>query len=80
MGVIIGVPIGYALGSRARPDAWTEFEEAWHTISTSEEVRDLAAGAPSIAVTSWRRGRTSSPASWAAWSRPPACGRWPRDP
>jgi len=49
MGVIIGVLIGYALGSRAGPDAWTEFEEARHTISTSEEVRDLAAGALSIA-------------------------------
>jgi len=49
MGVIIGVVIGYALGSRAGPDAWSEFEDAWHTIYTSEEVRDLAAGALSIA-------------------------------
>ena len=49
MGVIIGVLIGYALGSRAGPEAWTELEEAWHTIYTSEEVRDLAAGAVSIA-------------------------------
>ena len=28
---------------------WSEFEDAWHTIYTSEEVRDLAAGALSIA-------------------------------
>ena len=49
MGVIIGVVIGYALGSRAGPDAWTEFEDACHTIYTSEEVRDLAAAALSIA-------------------------------
>jgi hypothetical protein len=49
MGVIIGVVIGYALGSRAGPDAWTEFEDACRTIYTSEEVRDLAAGALSIA-------------------------------
>ena len=48
MGVIVGVLIGYALGSRAGPDAWTEFEEAWRTIYTSEEVRDLAAGALGI--------------------------------
>ncbi|HXN62073.1 MAG TPA: hypothetical protein VN886_16625 [Acidimicrobiales bacterium] len=49
MGVILGVVIGYALGSRAGPDAWTELEEAWHTIYTSEEVRDLLAGGVSIA-------------------------------
>jgi hypothetical protein len=49
MGVILGVLIGYALGCRAGPDAWTELEEAWHTIYTSEEVRDLLAGGLSIA-------------------------------
>jgi hypothetical protein len=49
MGVILGVVIGYALGSRAGPDAWTELEEAWHTIYTSEEVRDLLAGGVSLA-------------------------------
>jgi hypothetical protein len=49
MGVILGVLIGYALGSKAGPDAWTELEEAWHTIYTSEEVRDLLAGGVSIA-------------------------------
>ena len=49
MGVILGVLIGYALGCRAGPDAWTELEEAWHTIYTSEEVRDLLAGGVSLA-------------------------------
>jgi hypothetical protein len=49
MGVIIGVVVGYALGSKAGPDAWTEIEDAWHTIYTSEEVRDLVAGAADIA-------------------------------
>ena len=49
MGVILGVLIGYALGCRAGPDAWTELEEAWHTIYTSEEVRDLLAGGASLA-------------------------------
>ena len=49
MGVIIGVLVGYALGSRAGPEAWTEIEDAWHTIYTSEEVRDLVAGAVDIA-------------------------------
>jgi hypothetical protein len=49
MGVVIGVMVGYALGCRAGPNAWSEFEEAWHTISTSKEVRDFADGALAIA-------------------------------
>jgi hypothetical protein len=49
MGVVIGVVIGYALGSRAGSDAWSELEEAWHTIATSEEVRDFVSGGLSMA-------------------------------
>jgi hypothetical protein len=49
MGVIIGVIVGYALGSNAGPEGWTELEDAWHTIATSEEVRDLLAGGVDIA-------------------------------
>ena len=49
MGVVIGVIVGYALGSRAGPKAWPELEEAWKTIFTSEEVRDLVAGGLSMA-------------------------------
>ena len=48
MGVILGVLVGYALGSKAGPDAWTELEEAWHTIASSEEVRDLLATGLSV--------------------------------
>jgi hypothetical protein len=48
MGVIIGVIVGYALGAKAGPEAWTEIEDAWHTIYTSEEVRDLVAGGADI--------------------------------
>jgi hypothetical protein len=48
MGVIIGVIVGYALGSKAGPDAWRELEDSWRTISTSEEVRDLVAGAADL--------------------------------
>jgi hypothetical protein len=44
MGVIIGVVVGYALGTRAGAEGWLEFKEAWKVISTSEEVRDLLAG------------------------------------
>jgi hypothetical protein len=49
MGVIIGVVVGFALGSRAGSEGWAEIEEAWHTITTSEEVRDFVAGGISIA-------------------------------
>ena len=49
MGVVIGVMVGYALGCRSGPNAWSEFEEAWHTISTSKEVRDFVDGALAIA-------------------------------
>ena len=49
MGVVIGVIVGYALGSQAGADAWPELEEAWRTILASEEVRDLVSGAVSIA-------------------------------
>jgi hypothetical protein len=49
MGVVIGVMVGYALGSRAGADAWPELEDAWKTIVASEEVRDLVSGGLSLA-------------------------------
>jgi hypothetical protein len=49
MGVVIGVIVGYALGSRAGQEAWPELEEAWRTIVASEEVRDLISGGLSMA-------------------------------
>jgi hypothetical protein len=44
MGVVIGVLVGYALGSKGGADSWPEIEEAWKTIVASEEVRDLLSG------------------------------------
>jgi hypothetical protein len=49
MGVIIGVMVGYALGTRAGQDGWEEFQDSWKVIATSEEVRDLLAGGFAIA-------------------------------
>jgi hypothetical protein len=49
MGVIIGVVVGYAMGTRAGSGGWAELEDAWHTITTSEEVHDLIEGALAIA-------------------------------
>jgi hypothetical protein len=48
MGVIIGVVVGYALGTRAGEEGWTEFKDAWKVISTSDEVRDLLAAGFSV--------------------------------
>ena len=41
MGTVIGVLIGYAFGTRAGDEGWTEFRESWKVIASSEEVRDL---------------------------------------
>ena len=49
MGVVIGVVVGYVMGSRAGSDAWSELEEAWKTIISSEEVQDLVSGGASMA-------------------------------
>jgi len=49
MGVVIGVLVGYAFGSKAGSEAWPELEDAWKTIVASEEVRDLVSGGFSVA-------------------------------
>jgi hypothetical protein len=43
MGVIVGVVVGYLFGTRAGEQGWTELEDAWKVIASSEEVRDLVA-------------------------------------
>jgi hypothetical protein len=49
MGAIIGVLVGYALGTRAGEEGWAEFRAALKVIATSEEVRDFALGGLGIA-------------------------------
>ncbi|MFZ0667542.1 MAG: hypothetical protein WAM97_17470 [Acidimicrobiales bacterium] len=49
MGTIIGVVVGYALGTRAGDDGWAEFRDAWKVISSSEEVRDMVSAGFSMA-------------------------------
>lgn len=56
MGVIIGVMVGYALGTRAGPNGWEGFEDACKAIASSEEVRDLLSGGLSIARDMLGRG------------------------
>jgi hypothetical protein len=49
MGAIIGVVIGYALGTRAGPDGWEEIKDAFKVIRSSEQARDLVGTGFSVA-------------------------------
>ena len=49
MGTILGVVIGYILGTQAGKDGWRELKESWETIRTSPEVRDLVSSGLGIA-------------------------------
>jgi hypothetical protein len=57
MGTIIGVVIGYVLGTRAGEKGYEELKGAWETISSSEEVREILAGAFSLVGVVLREGR-----------------------
>ena len=56
MGVIIGVLVGYALGTQSGEEGWAELSEAWTVIRSSEEVKDLVAGGLSMARDLLQRG------------------------
>ncbi len=49
MGTIVGVIVGYVLGTRAGEQGWEDFRESWKVISSSEEVRDLVGAGLSMA-------------------------------
>jgi hypothetical protein len=49
MGTIVGVIVGYALGTRAGEQGWEEFRDSWKVISSSEEVRDMMGAGLSMA-------------------------------
>ena len=57
MGAMIGLAIGYVMGTRAGEQGYDELRDAWRTISSSEEVRDMLAGAASLAAVMLRQGR-----------------------
>lgn len=57
MGAIVGVIIGYVLGARNGDQGFEELKEAWRTISTSEEVKDMVSGGISMAGDLLRQGR-----------------------
>ena len=49
MGTIVGVIVGYVLGTRAGEQGWEDFRESWKVISSSEEVRDMVGAGLSMA-------------------------------
>lgn len=57
MGAMVGLVIGYVLGTRAGKKGFDELRDAWTTISTSEEVRDMLTGGLAIAGDAMRQGR-----------------------
>ena len=56
MGTMLGVVIGYVLGTRAGEKGYEELRDAWKTISTSEEVKDIAVGGLALARGLLQRG------------------------
>ena len=49
MAAVIALIVGYVLGARAGEEGLEELKDAWQTISSSGEVKDLLAGGLSIA-------------------------------
>jgi hypothetical protein len=48
VGTVIGLALGYYLGVKAGPGGLEELLDAWKTISTSAEVRDMVSGGASV--------------------------------
>ena len=57
MGAMIGMVIGYVMGTRAGERGYEELRDAWRTITTSEEVKDMVAGGFALAGDMLQRGR-----------------------
>jgi len=56
MGAMIGFLLGYVLGTRAGDKGWRELQSSWHTIRSSDEVRDIVAGGLATARDLMRQG------------------------
>jgi hypothetical protein len=57
MGLVVGLVVGYVLGTRAGDKGFEELRDAWETISTSEEVKDMVTGGLSMASDLLTHGR-----------------------
>ena len=56
MGVIIGVIVGYVMGTKSGDRGLAELKDAWNTIRTSDEAREIMAGGLSMAASLISRG------------------------
>ncbi|MGQ0617218.1 MAG: hypothetical protein ACT4PW_09530 [Acidimicrobiia bacterium] len=45
MGAMLGLTIGYVMGTKAGPKGFEQLKDAWKTISSSDEVKDILTGA-----------------------------------
>ena len=58
MGTVLGFVIGYVVGSKAGDQGYEELRDAWATISSSEEVRDIISGGLAALADVVRQGRS----------------------
>jgi len=49
MGVLIGLVVGYVMGTKAGENELDEMKSAWKAIRSSEEAHDLVAGGITMA-------------------------------
>ncbi len=56
MGVLIGVIVGYVMGAKSGEQGIEELKDAWATIRSSDEAKELMAGGLSIAKGLLTRG------------------------
>jgi len=57
MGTVMGFVLGYMLGVKAGDQGYRELQEAWATITSSEEVRDMLMGGFSALSEMLKQGR-----------------------
>ena len=57
MGAVVGLVVGYILGCRAGEKGYQELKDSWHTITTSEEVKELVSGGFSVLADVAGQGR-----------------------
>lgn len=59
MGAIVGLVIGYVLGTRAGDKGNVELQQSWRTITTSQGFRDMLGGFFALTVEFLHRGRSA---------------------
>ena len=57
MGAVVGLVVGYVLGTRAGEKGYEELRDSWHTITTSEEVKELVSGGFSVLADMVQQGK-----------------------